>query len=222
MIVPIAITSDFICPWCLIGERRLLAALASLPEGVAVTTEWLPYELNPDMPVGGMDRKIYRSLKFGSWERSGALDAQTVAAAGDTDVCFDYDAIARTPNTFLAHRLSWLAAKEGKQRAIVDAILAAYFERGRDIGDLETLIAIAGEQGLDAARAAAVLQGDAGSDDVRRLEAEALQRGMRGVPHFQIGETAIAGAQSVSALRNAILAEQARPSAVASPTGAAS
>jgi predicted DsbA family dithiol-disulfide isomerase len=206
MIVPITITSDFICPWCLIGERRLLAAITSLPEGIALATEWLPYELNPEMPVGGMDRKTYRTLKFGSWERSRALDAQTVAAASDTDVSFDYNAIARTPNTFLAHRLSWLAAQEGKQRAVVDAILSAYFERGRDIGDLETLIAVAGEHGLDRVRTATALRGDAGIDDARRLEAEAPHRGVRGVPHFEIGETAIGGAQSVVVLRNAILA----------------
>jgi predicted DsbA family dithiol-disulfide isomerase len=193
MTVPITITSDFICPWCLIGERRLLAAIRSLPDGIAIATEWLPYELNPDMPVEGMDRKTYRTLKFGSWERSRALDAQTVAAASDTNVSFDYDAIARTPNTFLAHRLSWLAAQEGKQRAVVDAILSAYFERGRDIGDLETLIAVAGEHGLDRVRAATALCGDAGIDDVRRREAEAAHRGVRGVPHFEIGETAIGG-----------------------------
>ena len=215
MAVPIIITSDFICPWCLIGERRLAAAIASLPEGFTVTTKWRPYELNPDMRTEGMDRKAYRSLKFGSWERSRMLDVQTVAASRDVDVSFDYDAIAKTPNTFLAHRLTWLAAQQGVQRPIAAAILAAYFEQGRDIGDVGTLVAIAAEQGLDAKAVEDALTGDAGIEDVRRLEQEALSDGVFGVPHFLIGKTSIGGAQSAAVLRDAILSEHFRLNASA-------
>jgi predicted DsbA family dithiol-disulfide isomerase len=210
MTVPITVASDFICPWCLIGERRLMAAIASLPEGVSAAIEWLPYELNPDMPAEGMERKTYRTLKFGSWTRSLALDAETVRAASEDGVRFNYAAIGRTPNTFHAHRLSWLAAREDKQQSVVDALFSAYFEQGRDIGDLDTLIAIAGEQGLDRERIAAALRANTGIDEVRRLEAKALQRGLRGVPHFNIGQTVVRGAQSTALLRNTILDEHAR------------
>lgn len=70
MTITVTITSDFICPWCLIGERRLSKAIDSLPDGTDVELKWLPFELNSEMRPEGMDRKTYRSLKFGSWERS--------------------------------------------------------------------------------------------------------------------------------------------------------
>ena len=215
MPVTVKMTSDFICPWCLIGERRLVQAIEALPDGIKVDVEWSPFELNPDMQPEGMDRKIYRSLKFGSWERSLELDAHTVAASRDVDVSFDYDAITRTPNTFLAHRLSWLAAQEGQQRPVVAAILSAYFEQGRDIGDIGTLTAIAAEQGLDAELIKGALAGDTGAGEVRRLEQEALNRSVHGVPHFTIGETSAGGAQPVAVLRDAILSEHARLNAAA-------
>ena len=214
MPVTVKMTSDFICPWCLIGERRLFQAIETLPDGIGVDVEWLPFELNPDMQPGGMDRKIYRSLKFGSWERSLELDAHTVAASRDVDLSFDYDAITRTPNTFLAHRLSWLAAQQGRQRPVVAAILSAYFEQGRDIGDVKTLVAIAAEQGLDAEAVETALAGGVGADEVRQLEQETVSQGVHGVPHFMIGETSIGGAQPAAILRDAILSEHARLNAL--------
>ena len=129
----INVTSDFICPWGYIGEKRLARAIDGLPAGVDVPLQWLPFELNPDMPIGGMDRRTYRSRKFGSWERSQAMDTQTVLAGSGDGTTFDYEAIKRTPNSFLAHRVSWLAQREGKQRAFVEAALKGYFARGRAI-----------------------------------------------------------------------------------------
>ena len=78
MLIQIKVTSDFICPSCYIGEKRLAHAVESLPAGIEVRLQWLPFELNPEMPLEGMDRKVYRSQKFGSWQRSQAMDAQTV------------------------------------------------------------------------------------------------------------------------------------------------
>ena len=80
MQIQINVTSDFICPWCYIGEKRLALAIEGLPAGIDVQLQWLPFELNPSMPSEGMDRKTYRSRKFGSWERSQAMDVQTVVA----------------------------------------------------------------------------------------------------------------------------------------------
>jgi predicted DsbA family dithiol-disulfide isomerase len=124
----INVTSAFICPWCYIGEKRLARAIESLPAGgIAVQLQWLPFELNPDMPLEGMDRRTYRSRKFGSWEHSQTMDAQTVLSGKGDGAIFDYGAIERTPNTFFAHRVSWLAQREGKQRAFVEAALKGYF-----------------------------------------------------------------------------------------------
>src|SRR6202035_4194574 len=77
--IKVALTSDFICPWCLIGERRLQAAVARLPQDVAVEVRWLPFQLNPTMPKAGIDRRAYRTAKFGSWKHSQALDAEVAA-----------------------------------------------------------------------------------------------------------------------------------------------
>ncbi|PKA39996.1 disulfide bond formation protein DsbA [Rhizobium sullae] len=195
MTITIKISSDFICPWCLIGERRLGKAIAGLPAGADVAFEWQPFELNPDMPSEGMDRKVYRSLKFGSWERSQLLDAHTVEAARDDDVAFDYAAIQRTPNTLAAHRLMRFAAEHKRATQLAEAIFSAYFEKGRDIGDAGILGDIATEIGLDRAQALSFLTGEEGAGEVREQENAVLAIGVRSVPTFDIAGEVISGAQ---------------------------
>jgi predicted DsbA family dithiol-disulfide isomerase len=201
----ISVTSDFLCPWCYIGEKRLARAIERLPTGIDVQLQWLPFELNPDMPPDGMDRRSYRSRKFGSWERSQAMDAQTVLAGRDDGATFDYEAIKRTPNTFRAHRVSWLAQREGKQRAFVEAAFQAYFAHGRDIGSEGVLTEIASGIGLDRDAVAAFLSSDDGVESVRALERTALERGVRGVPYFEIGGTTIVGAQPVETILQTVI-----------------
>ena len=210
MSVTVTMTSDFICPWCLIGEQRLFEAIDSLPPGLEVQVDWLPFELNPRMPKDGMDRKLYRSQKFGSWARSQELDAYTIAAGKREGIAFDYDRMTLTPNTFAAHRLTWLAAREGRQRAIVEGILRGYFTEGRDIGDLDTLTEIAGEAGLDREMVRTFLASSEGAPEVRALIEGALARGVAGLPHLDIDGSVITGAQRPETLRHAILAAQAR------------
>jgi predicted DsbA family dithiol-disulfide isomerase len=205
MRIPISVTSDFICPWCYIGEKRLARALECLPTGIEVYLQWLPFELNPDMPLEGVDRRIYLSRKFGSWDRAQAIQARTVLAGQDDGATFDYEAIKRTPNTFLAHRVSWLAQREGKQRAFVEAALQAYFVQGRDIGSTGILVEIAGGSGLDQDAVAAFLSSDDGVESVRALERTALESGVQGVPCFNIGGTAIVGAQPAETILQTII-----------------
>jgi len=210
MHIQISVTSDFICPWCYIGERRLARALERLPTGIEVQLQWLPFELNPDMPPEGMSRRTYLSRKFGSWERAQAIQARTVLAGRDDGVTFDYEAIKRTPNTFLAHRVSWLAQREGKQRAWVDAALQAYFAHGRDIGSPGVLAEIAAGIGLDRNAVAAFLSSDDGVEGVRALERIALELGVQGVPFFDIAGAAIVGAQPAETIYQNIIEVAAR------------
>jgi predicted DsbA family dithiol-disulfide isomerase len=205
MRIQVSVTSDFICPWCYIGEKRLARAIESLPTGIEVQLQWLPFELNPDMPPGGMDRRTYLSRKFGSWERAQALQAQIVLAGRDDGAIFDYEAIKRTPNTFLAHRVSWFAQRAGQQRAFVEAALQAYFVQGRDIGSKEVLAEIASVSGLDPDAVAAFVSSNDGAESVRALERTALDRGVQGVPYFDIGGTAIVGAQPAETVRQTII-----------------
>jgi len=210
MPVEISVTSDFICPWCYIGDKRLARAIEHLPSGIEVQLRWLPFELNPDMPPGGMDRRTYLSRKFGSAERVEAIQAQIVLAGRDDGATFDYEAIERTPNTFLAHRLSWLAQREGKQRALVEAALQAYFTHGRDIGSPDVLAEIAAAVGFDRNAIAAFLSSGDGVQSVRALERTALDRGIQGVPYFDIGGTAIVGAQPAETILQTIVAAAGR------------
>jgi predicted DsbA family dithiol-disulfide isomerase len=205
MQIKISVTSDFICPWCYIGEKRLARSIERLPTGIDVQLQWLPFELNPDMPPEGIDRRTYRLRKFGSWERSQAMDAQTVLAGRDDGVTFNYEAIKRTPNTFLAHRVSWLAQREGKQRAFVEATLQAYFTHGRDVGSKNVLAEIASGIGLDRDAIVAFLNSDDGVASIRALERAALERGLQGVPYFDIGGTAIVGAQPAETILQTII-----------------
>ncbi|MFI5014979.1 MAG: DsbA family oxidoreductase [Hyphomicrobiales bacterium] len=204
MQIEVIVTSDFICPWCLIGERRLRKAMQTLPEEVTVKLAFHPFELNPDMPPEGADRKAYRAAKFGSLERSNAMDAQ-IAAVGRADgIAFNHDRIARAPNTFAAHRLMWLAEREGDPEKLADLLFTSYFTRGRDLSDCAVLKAIAVEAGLAPARVDAFLDGDEGASQVRALEAQAYRAGVAGVPYFEIGGLGVVGAQSPAILAEAL------------------
>jgi len=148
---------------------------------------WRPFQLNPTLPKEGLDRRTYRIAKFGSWEHSQALDAQVAAVGRDVGIAFRHDLMARTPNTFNAHRLIWLAGREGKQDELVEALFRAYFTEGRDIGDLPVLADIAAETGLTRERASDFLRSDQGLAEVTEEEAQARRLGISGVPTILVG-----------------------------------
>jgi len=111
----IQVISDAICPWCWVAKRRLGRAIAAISPDVTASVTWRPFELNPEMPKADVDRRAYRSAKFGSWQHSQALDAQVAAAGRSEGLVFNHDKMERTPNTVDAHRLIWLAGQQGKQ-----------------------------------------------------------------------------------------------------------
>jgi predicted DsbA family dithiol-disulfide isomerase len=193
----IEIYSDLICPWCHIGRARLQRGLAQAGVAGTARVRWLPFQLNPDLPAAGLERRAYRTRKFGSWARSQELDRGVVAAGREEGLAFDYDRVLVTPNTLLGHRLLWWAAARGDlQDALAVALFRAYFEHGRDIGRADVLAVIAGETGLPAAEAAAFLAGDGGLAEVRAEEAAGRARGLAGVPFFIVnGVPAFSGAQ---------------------------
>ena len=151
-----------------------------------------------------MDRKTYRSNKFGSWEYSQALDAQTMQAAIGDGIEFRYDLMQVTPNTLKAHRLSWFAEQEDKATEMIERILNAYFTQGQDITDIETLAKLAAEVGINADKARAFLTSSEGVEEVKALERQARNRNIRGVPSIKIGSETIVGAQSVDVFLTAL------------------
>lgn len=196
------IVSDAICPWCYVAKQHLKVALAQLAsEGLHFTVHWMPFELNPDMPKAGLDRKEYRSRKFGSWEKSQSLDAGVTAAGKAAGVEFRHDLMQRTPNTFDSHRLVWLAGQEGVQDAVVEALFRAYFSEGKDVGDVGVLADIAAGAGMDRECVKAFLAGTEGAEEVL-LEIDLGRRaGTQGVPTFVVnGQPLFSGAQPAAVM----------------------
>src|SRR5262245_30048592 len=160
MNLSVEVISDVICPWCYIGKRRLEKAIAA--HGGPVKVRWLPFQLNPTIPKDGISRREYRTKKFGSWERSLELDARVIEVGKAEGINFAFDKIERTPNTLDAHRLIWLADREGVQDAVVDGLFRDYFTDGRGISNRQTLLDVVAEAGLDRNRAEAVLNNNDG------------------------------------------------------------
>lgn len=194
----IDIISDAICPWCYIGKRQLERALPVLAsEGLRLSVQWHAYQLNPDMPAGGVVRAEYRARKFGSVERAAELDARITASAAAVGLAFRTDLMQRTPNTIDAHRIAWLAYQSGPvaQDAVVEAMFRAYFVNGQDIGDHAVLAACAEQAGLNSAAAATFLAGDEGRSEVLAEDASARRAGLYGVPTFAMnGHVMFSGA----------------------------
>jgi predicted DsbA family dithiol-disulfide isomerase len=189
----IDIVSDAICPWCYIGKRQLGRALATLAqEGLHFSVHWNPFQLNPDMPKEGRDRVAYRAQKFGSAEKARELDERVATAADNVGLSFRQDLMLRTPNTLDAHRLIWLAGRGetapakagGVQDAVMEAVFAAYFTLGGDVGDREVLADCAAQGGMDRAAVADFLAGEMAAQEMLAADRAAREAGVNGVPSF--------------------------------------
>jgi len=192
----IDIFSDPVCPWCLIGKRRLEKALASRPiEGLTIS--WRPFQLHPQMPKEGADRAEFTAAKFGSKERAAAV-YERVSGVGQTEgLDFRFDLIKRSPNTVDAHRLIAFAGSNGKINDVVEGLFAAFFFEGRDISDLNVLIDVATAAGMDTDAVRTYLESNQDRDDVIQADEEARRLGIEGVPYFVIdGKYGISGAQA--------------------------
>jgi len=203
---PLSITvySDVICPWCYVGKRRLEAAMRAPGMPALIQLSWRPFELNPDMPVEGVERKVYRARKFGE-ARSAQIDARMLTTGREVGIAFAFERIERTPNTRLAHRLIWEADRQGRHEAVVERLFHGYFEQGLDIGRSEVLAGIAAEAGLDADSAKRALADPASLEAVRTLEQQGYAMGIEGVPFFiLLAKYGVSGAQPAEFWREAL------------------
>ncbi|NDR58174.1 DsbA family oxidoreductase [Aliiruegeria sabulilitoris] len=193
--IKLDILSDPICPWCYIGKTLLFSALEQRPDH-GFEIEWHPFQLNPDMPKAGMDRREYLETKFGGKQQAVEVYSRIAEAAESAGLKIDFAAIQRTPNTLDAHRLIHWAGLEGRQTEVVQSLFDAYFLQGRDIGDRDVLADLADSAGLDAAVIRRLLDGDADAEDIRARDANARERGVTGVPTFIIAnQHVVPGAQ---------------------------
>lgn len=210
------IFSDPVCPWCMIGKAQFEQALEAAGAD-PFFIEWHPFQLNPEMPARGMDRRAYLEAKFGSPERAAQTDARLEAAAQAAGVRVDLAAITRMPNTLDAHRLIHWAGLEGRQAAVVAALFAAYWQEGRDIGEAATLVEIAAACGLEARVIARLLASDADQEALRARDAHARARGVQAVPTYLIDNRYVVSGAQPAALWAQVVGElraaAARPQA---------
>ncbi|WP_299555008.1 DsbA family oxidoreductase [uncultured Tateyamaria sp.] len=193
--IKLDIMSDPICPWCYIGKAHLDRALEAHPDHPFVI-EWHPFQLNPDMPAEGMDRRAYLEGKFGGKEGAVRAYAPVVEHAEKAGLKIDFEGMKRTPNTLDAHRLIHWAGIEGKQTAAVSSLFKAYFVDTRDIGDHDVLADIADSIDMDASVVRRLLASDADRDDIAARDAHSRQMGIGSVPTFVVAnQHAVPGAQ---------------------------
>ncbi|MFT2720060.1 DsbA family oxidoreductase [Deinococcus sp. A31D244] len=204
--IRVDIWSDVACPWCYVGKRRLESALAQFPQRDNVEIVWHSFELDPSTPAehplnmrDGLARKYGRSAD----EAQGMMDHMTRVAA-DEGLDYHFDRV-RIGNTFLAHQLIHHAAAHGQQDAMKERLLRAYMSEGELISDLNTLVRLGEETGLDGAEVRAALLDGRHAHAVRQDETQAQALGISGVPFFVLGgKYGVNGAQDPQTLLGAL------------------
>lgn len=195
--VQLDIISDTICPWCYIGKKKLDTALAQLPD-IPVEITWRPFQLNPDMPLDGMDRQAYLQAKFGGVEGAKQTYDNVRNAAREIGLNLQFERIKTTPNTLASHSLIRWAHSAGVQDKVVTDLFIAYFEDGKNISDHKVLSDIAEENGMDWQSVAHLLAIGSDLDKTRAEDKQAREMGVQGVPAFVFNKQyLISGAQPV-------------------------
>ncbi len=194
--VSIQIVSDIVCPWCYVGKRRLEKAL-SQRTNVPVAITWFPFQLSPDMPREGMDRREHYATIFGA-ERAGQIMARMQETGAADGIAFHTPPGARSPNTLSAHVLLYWASRSAgvDQNALAEKLFEAHHVKGEDIGSAIVLAGIASEVGMNSAEVLKALQDGTDESTVQALIEQARQAGVSGVPFFIIdSQHGLSGAQ---------------------------
>ena len=198
----IEIWSDIACPWCYVGKRRFEAALAEFEQRDQVQVSWRAFELDPEAPHEREGERAARlAEKYGTTvERAREMEQNMTDTAAGDGLEFRFD-IARSGNTFDAHRVVHLAAEHGLQDAMKERLMRAHFGEGELMSDHATLARLAGEAGLPAGEVRDLLAGDRYASEVREDERTAASFGIHAVPFFVVDRAmGAAGAQPAEVL----------------------
>jgi len=213
----IDIWSDVVCPWCWIGKHRLREALAQLGEkGRTAEIHWHAFQLDPESGDTPVPLREAYEKKFGGAERTEQILSQTQATGRAEGLPFDFDRGQVRVSTLKAHRLVWLAGREGDADQVGEALFRAHFAEGRNLADTQTLIDAGAVGGLPEARVRAMLDSDEGLAEVRAQLGQAQALGIQAVPTFVFdGRMAVQGAQTPDVFRQVFerLGLQATPHA---------
>ncbi|MGY3571315.1 DsbA family oxidoreductase [Vibrio paucivorans] len=202
----IDIVSDVVCPWCIIGYKRLEVALEQLSDLVVADIHWHPFELNPAMPIEGQNLKEHLAAKYGTSDEASASARETLTQLGaDLGFQFDFYDEMRIYNTRKAHQLLMWAQSDAKQQALELALFKAYFSKRMDISQTSVLIEIATSVGLDAELAQKVIDDPSWAETVASTEQQWIEAGINAVPAIILNQKhLIAGAQSSQILVDVI------------------
>jgi predicted DsbA family dithiol-disulfide isomerase len=206
----IEIYADVVCPWCWIGKRRLEQALASY--GGDVTVRYRPFQLDPTPVTEPKPLVEAMAAKFGGRERAEAMAAQVTQVAAEVGLDMRFDRAVRA-NTFEAHRLIRYATERGLAEETVEALYAAHFTDGVDLGSRDALVELAGKVGLDETEVRDHLDSPVGRREVAADLTAAQQLGVSSVPTFVLaGKYAVTGAQEPETLLAALSEVERRES----------
>jgi len=202
----IDIWSDVVCPWCWIGKHRFQEGVALLGDDAPeIEVHWHPFQLDPDAGTTPVPLREAYVAKFGSAERTAQILSQTQTTARAEGLPMDFDQGQVRVTTLPAHRLLWLAGREGVQEAVGEALFRAHFVEGRNLADTRTLIAAAAAGGIPAERVSALLAGEEGLQEIQAQLAQAQVLGIQSVPTFVVNDRyAIQGAQPPEAFAQAL------------------
>ncbi|WP_448134165.1 DsbA family oxidoreductase [Stenotrophomonas rhizophila] len=202
----IDIWSDVVCPWCWIGKHRFQQGVALLGDDAPdIEVHWHPFLLDPDAGTTPVPLREAYVAKFGSAERTAQILSQTQTTARAEGLPMDFDQGQVRVTTLPAHRLLWLAGREGVQAAVGEALFRAHFVEGRNLADTQTLMAAAAAGGIPAERVTALLAGDEGLPEIQAQLAQAQALGIQSVPTFVVNDRyAIQGAQPPEAFAQAL------------------
>lgn len=199
----VEVIADLVCPFCFIGKRRLDQAMQAVQGPSEVS--WYPYQLNADMPAGGMSLEEYLSMRFGSPANVQPVLDQLASDARHEDIDLRFDRIEHVPNTLRAHQLMYLAeTKHRDQNALAEELMSAFFTRGENIGDEEVLVELGARHGLLTDDIADMIAEDDFRKVVLSLEDQVRSSGISGVPGFLLNRRLLViGAQDKDTLVNA-------------------
>lgn len=212
--IRIDIVSDVVCPWCIVGYRRLKPAMDAVADSVSFTVRWHPFELNPDMPPEGQHMGEHIQQKYGSTPEQSRANRQRLTDLGaDLGFRFHFTEQSRIYNTFKAHQLLHWAGEKGRETDLKLALFDAYFTDQRNVSDDAVLLETVANVGLDRDEAAAVLADQRFADAVRAQENYWASQGIQGVPAFIFNSRyLVSGAQDTAVfadLFDRLLADEA-------------
>jgi predicted DsbA family dithiol-disulfide isomerase len=182
----IDIVSDVVCPWCVIGFINLQKAINELNDQIKFEISWKPYELHPEIPQNGYDKKLYLEQKFGDLSGRQSPYKQIEEIGNSLGFEFNFSKTERIPNTFNAHRLLWKSKQEELQTEMSEALFKAYFTDGRDVGSIEVLSDIAHEVGMQKEEIKNFLNSKEGGQETADEEMNFIEKSIGAVPTYFI------------------------------------